>query len=264
MPKSNFLATQDLNRKFRRLSTAVGGGNASTSNILVTSSAGFQVGDLIRMTTAGTYHTVTAVPDGTHVTISPAMGSAPTTGNMECWGYCPVAVYVSLLTTIKGPRANSTAYALNDTLSLIANDGKTHLYKCTTAGTTAASQGALYPGVANEAITDGTAVMTEQDSGLRAGTAQVEVTGGAYARQQVTQLDANWNAPAGTPLAISNVNAVTFPTPTANWGNVWGFEYRDAVAAGNLLLFAGLNAPKTVNNGETPSFAAGQLGASEQ
>lgn len=45
-----------------------------------------------------------------------------------------------------------------------------------------------------------------------------EVTGGSYARVAISQLDANWTAPAGTPRASTNVNAVTFPTPSANWG----------------------------------------------
>src|ERR1039457_1291034 len=71
---------------------------------------------------------------------------------------------VGLLTTTTGPRQNSTAYALNATLSLTANDGATHLYKVTTGGTSAGAQSTLYPGVKNEAITDGTAVMTEQRS----------------------------------------------------------------------------------------------------
>jgi hypothetical protein len=77
----------------------------------------------------------------------------------------PATLYFALLTSTHGPRANSTAYSLNNTISVVANDGKVHLYKCTTAGTTAAAQSTLYPGVANEAITDGTAVFTEQTAG---------------------------------------------------------------------------------------------------
>ena len=50
----------------------------------------------------------------------------------------PATMYHALLTSTHGPRANSTAYALNNTISVVANDGKVHLYKCTTAGTTAA------------------------------------------------------------------------------------------------------------------------------
>ena len=46
----------------------------------------------------------------------------------------PATLYFGLLTTTNGLRSNSTAYALNNTISVVANDGKTHLYKCTTAG----------------------------------------------------------------------------------------------------------------------------------
>lgn len=62
--------------------TNVSGSNASTNNILVASSAGFLVGDEITLSTPGTRHTVTSVPDGTHVSISPAAGAAPTTGTL--------------------------------------------------------------------------------------------------------------------------------------------------------------------------------------
>ena len=66
----------------RGQSTAVAGGNASTTNILVTSSTGFVVGMIVYLSTPGTFHYVTAVPDGTHVTIAPAAAVAPTTGNL--------------------------------------------------------------------------------------------------------------------------------------------------------------------------------------
>src|SRR6185436_21073852 len=104
----------------------------------------------------------------------------------------PATSYFGLLKSTRGPRANSTAYALNDTISVVANDAKVHLYKCTTAGTSAASQSTLYPGVDNEAITDGTAVLTEQKAALEAGTAAVEPSGGSYARVAVTASLANW------------------------------------------------------------------------
>jgi hypothetical protein len=91
-----------------------------------------------------------------------------------------------------------------------------------------------------------------------------EVSGGSYARVAVSQLDANWNAPAGTPRAITNVNAVTFPAPTANWGAVPYFGIYDALTAGNLLYWAALTTSKTINNGDAaPSFAAGALSITE-
>lgn len=85
-----------------------------------------------------------------------------------------------------------------------------------------------------------------------------EVTGGAYARQQVTQADANWNAP-GVGGLTDNVAAITFPTATANWGTVTHIGIFDAVTAGNLLFHGALTASKVVNNGDTFEFAAGDL-----
>ncbi len=85
-----------------------------------------------------------------------------------------------------------------------------------------------------------------------------EVTGGAYARQQVTQLDANWNAPAPAGLT-DNVNDITFPVATANWGTVTHMAIFDAVTAGNLLFWRILTASKIVNTDDTFKFAAGDL-----
>lgn len=85
-----------------------------------------------------------------------------------------------------------------------------------------------------------------------------EVTGGSYARQQVTQLDANWNAP-GVGGLTDNVSAITFPTATANWGTVTHMAIFDAVSAGNMLFHGALTASKVVNNGDTFEFAAGDL-----
>lgn len=91
-----------------------------------------------------------------------------------------------------------------------------------------------------------------------------EVSGGSYARVQVAQADSNWTAPSGTPRAMTNVNAVTFPAPTANWGSVTHFGIFDASSAGNLLYWAALSQAKTVNSGDAaPSFAASALSVSE-
>lgn len=91
-----------------------------------------------------------------------------------------------------------------------------------------------------------------------------EVTGGSYARVAVTQADASWDAPAGTPRATQNAAAITFPAPTANWGTVTHFGIFDASTAGNLLYWAALATSKTVNNGDAaPYFAIGALDISE-
>lgn len=83
-----------------------------------------------------------------------------------------------------------------------------------------------------------------------------EVTGGAYARQQVSQADAEWNAP-GAGGTIDNVNAITFPKATANWGTVTHMAVHDAVTAGNLLFHRILAASKIVNTDDTFKFDVG-------
>lgn len=185
-------------------------------------------------------------------------------------------IYVGLLTCTKGSRQNSFAYSLNDTVTLLANNGTQRLYKVTTAGTTAAAQGTLYPGVANEVITDGTAVLTDQDSSLRAsGAALVEPVGNAYARvkaaagaaQALTDWKSTQNdnlASTGTTGQTSNTAAVTFAQATpGGWAvapaMVWGIGFFDASSAGNLLDYGGLTTPQAVAALATPSFAPGQI-----
>lgn len=183
--------------------------------------------------------------------------------------------YVALLTCTKGTIARSTAYAANDTAVVSTTDGTYHLYKCTTAGTTA-SAAPTYAGVDGEAITDGTAVFTEQTANLRSGSAVVEPSGGAYARVSVaasltnfagTQAAGSTTASTGTSGTTSNNNAITFPTTTAAWAaapaQVWGFAAYDASTSGNLYHFGPLNTPVSVGSGVTPSFSAGNLSIKE-
>lgn len=92
------------------------------------------------------------------------------------------------------------------------------------------------------------------------GTGGVEVSGGNYARVQVAQADAQWNAPAAGDGHFDNVNAITFPTPNANWGNIVGWAILDAAGGGNMLIKKTLTTPKTVNSGDpAPKFDPGAL-----
>lgn len=87
-----------------------------------------------------------------------------------------------------------------------------------------------------------------------------EVSGGSYARVQRDASDANWSAPDATGGLTANVAALTFPTPSANWGVVTHFGVWDAASGGNLLTYGALNTPKTINNGDpAPEFGAGTL-----
>jgi hypothetical protein len=96
-----------------------------------------------------------------------------------------------------------------------------------------------------------------------------EVSGGSYARVSVTSSLSNWagtqsagstTASSGTGGTTSNNNAITFPSPTANWGTVTEVCVFDASSAGNLLFRTALTTSKTINNGDAaPSFAAAAL-----
>lgn len=181
----------------------------------------------------------------------------------------PATLYFGLITASKGERVNSTVYALNDT-AVVKIGSVYSFYKCTTGGTSAAALPGTYLGAAGEAITDGTAVFTEQTAALGTGAAMVEVTGGAYARVAVVASLANFAGTqgAGTTVASSGVGGVTsnngvitFPAPTAQWhptgGAVVGVVAYDAAAAGNPWNWSMMTAPKSVNNGDpAPSIAA--------
>lgn len=98
-----------------------------------------------------------------------------------------------------------------------------------------------------------------------------EVSGGSYARVAVASSTTNWAgtqsagstaASSGTGGTTSNNIAITFPTPTANWGTVVGFCVKDSptLGSGNTLFRASLTASKTINNGDAaPSFAIGAM-----
>ena len=80
-----------------------------------------------------------------------------------------------------------------------------------------------------------------------------EVTGGSYARAQVTD-----------GFTVTNGNAentadITFATATANWGTVTHVGIFDALTTGNLLFWGALTASRTVNSGGQAKFLAGDL-----
>jgi hypothetical protein len=88
-----------------------------------------------------------------------------------------------------------------------------------------------------------------------------EVTGGSYARLAVTNDATNFPAAAGGTK--SNGTAFEFPEATASWGEVVAFGLLDAAVAGNLLMWNNLNTPKTIDDGDTARFKAGELDFTE-
>jgi hypothetical protein len=187
----------------------------------------------------------------------------------------PANTYLTLLSCTKGLRQNSFTYAVNDTITLLANNATRRLYKCTsiTTGISAAAQSTLYPGVANEVIVDGGATFTEQDSVLRAvGATWIEPSGGSYARQAMVGALTVWkstqndnNASTGTLGQTTNSAPVTFPAAGTDWipapGMAWGFALMDALTlgTGNEIVYGYINSPQAIITGNTPSFAAGAL-----
>lgn len=119
-------------------------------------------------------------------------------------------------------------------------------------------RGSAFPSVAGSVYV---ALYTSAPSDTGGGT---EVSGGAYARVAVSRATGSWAAPTGSPSATSNSAAVTFSSPTANWGTVTHFAIYDASTAGNELYWGALGTSRNILNGDNaPSFAAGALAISE-
>jgi hypothetical protein len=117
-----------------------------------------------------------------------------------------------------------------------------HLFR----GAAYSAPGTLYIGLSTTACSD---------SGF--GT---EVSGGGYARVAVANASAQWAAPSGGNGTTSNINAITFPAPTGNWGQVTHWFIADASSGGNLLWCAALAQAKTINDGDAaPTFNAAAL-----
>ncbi len=80
-----------------------------------------------------------------------------------------------------------------------------------------------------------------------------------YARIAITNNATNF--PAAAAGAKSNGTAISWPAATASGAvSVVAAAILDASTAGNFMAWADLTtSPKVVNNGDTPSFAAGDL-----
>lgn len=96
-----------------------------------------------------------------------------------------------------------------------------------------------------------------------------EVSGGSYARVAVPCTLAAWagtqgagttTVSSGSSGTTSNNNAITFPAPSAAWGQVLEFGVFDSLTGGTELFRATLGTAKTINNGDpAPYFPAGSL-----
>ncbi len=93
-----------------------------------------------------------------------------------------------------------------------------------------------------------------------AGSLAAEVTGGGYARVLCGPSDETWALPVDGDKTFKNALAVTFPAPTAAWGDITHFGILDASSGGICLASGALDTPTTVGSGApAPSFASGDL-----
>lgn len=89
-----------------------------------------------------------------------------------------------------------------------------------------------------------------------------ELSGGAYARTQLTQ--ANFSAISGDPRKISYDAAGNSPTATADWNGGSPFQYFsiwDAASAGNFLMGGVMDLAITVLNGQQVTWGSGDIEA---
>lgn len=76
-----------------------------------------------------------------------------------------------------------------------------------------------------------------------------------------TQSAGSTTASSGTGGVTSNNAAITFATPSGTWGTVthWGLVDSGTYGGGNIWICAALTVSKTINSGDTVSFAIGAL-----
>ena len=88
-----------------------------------------------------------------------------------------------------------------------------------------------------------------------------EVTGGSYARVSVTNDLTTFPAAVGGSKA--NGITLSFPTPTAPWGDVEAWGLHDHATNDSLVLWDLLDDTVTIDTSDTVQFAAGDLSFDE-
>lgn len=81
-----------------------------------------------------------------------------------------------------------------------------------------------------------------------------ELSGGGYVRVTCNTWDA-----AGTSEATENSQPITFAQATADLGTVTDFAIMNHSTTGSLVAFGKLTAGRVISNGDTYSFATGDL-----
>lgn len=88
------------------------------------------------------------------------------------------------------------------------------------------------------------------------GTAGTEVAYSSYARQE---LALSSPTAEGTSVSCSNLQEITFPTPTATAGTATYAAICDAATGGNVLVYKELSNPIALTSETSPRFAVGEI-----
>lgn len=78
-----------------------------------------------------------------------------------------------------------------------------------------------------------------------------EVSGGGYARQPITFSEPGLE---NGMMTVKNAADIEFPIATADWGLVTHVGLRTAATGGNLLWYAPIPNPRTIQAGDRPKF----------
>ena len=81
-----------------------------------------------------------------------------------------------------------------------------------------------------------------------------EISGNGYSRVQIEFDEAH-----STNGTAANTNVETFTASGGNFGAITHFGIHDASSGGNLLYYGALTDGKTIEDGDTLSFAAGSI-----
>lgn len=97
------------------------------------------------------------------------------------------------------------------------------------------------------------ALCTTEPTDVSTGSNIAEPSSPSYGRVRVH----TWDESSGG--ATENTGDITFGTASADWGTILSFAICDAETAGNVLAYGDLTISKSVQSGDTPKFASGDL-----
>lgn len=115
----------------------------------------------------------------------------------------------------------------------------------------------LFGGTQSLPATYYVALLTAEPTETTTGSTLTEPSGGAYARASIPNNSGSWNA-AESGLKTSAV-AITYATPTADWGVINYYAITTALSGGKAIFWGELTVARSVTSGTPPVFDAGSF-----